>query len=196
MHWFWTDSHLGHKNIVLGESEWTDKSGCRPFNTRNDHDSYQLNLVNSFVDKSDILWFGGDFAFGGEQNIRKYRDLINCETIHVLLGNHDHHIRKHAQSVYMKYGFSSVQDYLELEIDGTQIVMCHYPLESWINMERGAYHLHGHVHGNIRKMAGRYEPSYEANGLMSLEGLLILPRAIERRHDTITGGNKFGTTKE
>lgn len=190
MHWFWADSHFYHKNIVLGESEWTDKSGCRPFNTREEHDNYQLGIVNASVKKDDILWHLGDFSFGGEARIAEFRKRINCETVHLVLGNHDHHIRKNAG---VKYGFASVQDYLELEIDGTQIVLCHYPIESWVNMERGAYHLHGHVHGNIRPFQGRAEPSYEARGLLSLDLVRQLPKAHEKRHTHLAGGNKFGT---
>ena len=193
MHWFWTDPHFSHKNIVLGESQWTDKSGCRPFNTVAEHDQAQLGTVNGFVDRRDILWLLGDFSFGGEANINKFRQQINCETIHIILGNHDHHIRKHAGSAFARYGLASVQDYAELEIDGTQIVLCHYPIESWVNMERGAYHLHGHVHGKARPIDGRYEPSYEGKGIMSLEYLKLLPKATEKRHDHIAGGNKFGT---
>lgn len=34
-----------------------------------------------------------------------------------------------------------------IRIKGQDIVLSHYPLEQWENMDRGAWMLHGHVHG-------------------------------------------------
>ena len=54
---------------------------------------------------------------------------------------------------------SSVQHYLEVNIEGKDFVLCHYPLQSWNGLNKGVIHLHGHVHlpenrkfGNGRRM--------------------------------------------
>lgn len=189
MIWFISDTHFGHKNIVRGSSTWTDKSGCRDFDSVEDHDTYILNLINTHVGRRDVLWHLGDFSFGGESNIQKYRDQIECETIHIIFGNHDHHIQKKGPQ---HYGFASGQHYRELVVGATPVVLCHYPIESWSSMETGAIHLHGHVHGGGRTMAGRMDLGIEAHGLVSGDMIQNIPKAVEQRHQHIAGGNKFG----
>lgn len=191
MIWFTSDTHFGHKNIVLGESSWADKSGCRNFTTVSEHDDYILDLLNTMVGRRDTLYHLGDFSFGGESNIKKYRDRINCETVHIIYGNHDHHIKEKGSQYY---GFASGHHYFELATSAVDVVLCHYPIESWNNMERGSIHLHGHVHGKGSIMAGRLDLGItDANGLISLDDVAELPKAHTMRHTTINGGNKFGS---
>jgi calcineurin-like phosphoesterase family protein len=48
----------------------------------------------------------------------------------------------------MKYlsVFSSIRDYLEINMGPHHIVMSHFPIESWNRMHRGSFHLFGHQH--------------------------------------------------
>lgn len=190
MIWFFTDPHYHHKNIVRGVSDWTDKSGCRDFETLEEHNDWIVDTLNAVVKQDDIAYCLGDVAFGGESKIIEFRQRLNCAEVHLLLGNHDHHIKKNGPE---PYGFASAQHYLELVANGQMLVLSHYPIESWCNMERGAIHLHGHVHGNIGKKYGRYEVSPEAMWVLSLDTVQRLPRATDQRHKTIAGGNQFGT---
>jgi calcineurin-like phosphoesterase family protein len=50
--------------------------------------------------------------------------------------------------------FLSVQHYLEVNIDGYNFVLCHYPLQSWHGLNKGVIHLHGHVHLGVNKKFG------------------------------------------
>lgn len=190
MIWFMTDPHYSHKNIVQGCSEWTDKSGCRPFATQKEHDDWIVNSINAVVSYSDQLWCLGDWSFGGKTKIREFRDRLNVATVCLLYGNHDHHIK---DGDFREFGFAVADNYVELKVGRTELVLMHYPIESWVNMERGAIHLHGHVHGNIKTKPGRYEPSPEAKWVMSLDDVVKLPKATDQRHQNIQGGNKFGS---
>lgn len=191
MIWFISDTHFGHKNIVCGVSEWGDKSGCRDFPDIPAHDTHIIDLINTRVGRRDTLYHLGDFSFGGESKIRNYRDQIECETIHLILGNHDHHIQRHGGQ---KYGFASVQHYVELSTRSVDVVLCHYPIESWSNLERGSIHLHGHVHGKGRSMDGRYDVgAVDAIGIVSLDIVALWPKAVDMRHTEINGGNRFGS---
>jgi calcineurin-like phosphoesterase family protein len=187
MIWFLSDTHYHHKNIVRGVSAWTDKSGCRDCTTLEAHDSWVLDSINRYVGRQDILWHLGDWSFGGKDKIKEFRDQINCERVHLVLGNHDHHIAQQGAGLL----FESVQPYKELDLKGQQLVLCHYPIESWNSMERGAKHLHGHVHGEGQKIAGRYDVGMDALGLMYIDQIAKLPKATSQRHALIEGGNKF-----
>lgn len=53
--------------------------------------------------------------------------------------------------------FTSVQDYLELVLDGQIFVLSHYPLEEWFEMDRkGAIMLHGHCHHKLDDVETNY----------------------------------------
>ena len=42
-----------------------------------------------------------------------------------------------------------MQHYAELEVEGTWLILCHYPLRTWNRIGRGALNLHGHSHGRL-----------------------------------------------
>jgi calcineurin-like phosphoesterase family protein len=99
----------------------------------------------------------GDVSFGGFDNIGIFLERLVCHNIHLILGNHDHHIENNRD--FVKERFLSVQHYMEININDRNFVLCHYPLQSWHGMNKGVIHLHGHVHlpenckfGNGKKM--------------------------------------------
>lgn len=151
--WFISDPHFGHKNIVRGISEFKDKlSGCRNFKTLEEHDGTILNGINKYVKKNDILYCLGDWNLGGRENVKKYRDLINCRTIHLCLGNHDIHIAKNALLIdgsRTQECFTSVQTIIDKKIKGVNYVMGHYAQRAWHNGANGAINLHGDAHGSL-----------------------------------------------
>ena len=94
--WFGSDFHFDHENIVRGVSKWEDTRACRPFDTLEEHNEILIQNINNSVKKDDVLFFDGDWAFNGRSSIYDFRKRLNCKTIHFILGNHDHHIRKNA----------------------------------------------------------------------------------------------------
>lgn len=194
MYWFVADTHFAHANIIRGISKWTDKSGCRNFDTFSTHNEWLIKEINDVVKPDDTLWHLGDWSFGGEHRISEFRNRLACQNIFLVTGNHDRYIKKF-QETPEKYGFKFICDYAELNLDGVQLVLSHYPIESWVNMERGAYHLHGHVHGKGRPLSGRYDVGMDSLGPLSLEDIRTLPKPIDQRHPNLDakGGNDFGT---
>jgi len=94
-----SDTHYNHANICRGTSNWTADNSKNPnetrdFNTIEEMNDAIVNAINSRVGEDDILYHLGDWSFGGWQNIWEFRKRINCKTIHLILGNHDDHIRK------------------------------------------------------------------------------------------------------
>ena len=98
--WVTSDPHYNHKNICRSVTNWRTQDGDVPtYNTRDFQSIDQMNdaLVNNInfkVGQNDTLIILGDIAFGGFESIGKFLDRLVCKNIHLVLGNHDHHIKK------------------------------------------------------------------------------------------------------
>ncbi len=155
--WFVSDTHFMHKNLCLGVSEWDDKEqSCRNFQTLEEMNELIVNNINKYVKEDDILYHLGDWSFGGIENIWKFRKLINCKNIYLVPGNHDHHIKSNKilpNCIIRTFNLNSKDVFTEvlpeltkITIDKKEVILCHFPLEEWENMDRGSIHLHGHSH--------------------------------------------------
>ncbi len=152
--WFTSDTHFGHKNIVLATSSWPDREEkCRRFDSLEEHDQTLIDNINKLVKPDHILYHMGDWSFGGHENIKKYRSKINCKNIHLILGNHDQHIEP-KDSPY-RGCFSSIKhvNSFSLRLEGnftkTKFFMSHYSHQVWPNSHHGSIHLFGHSHGTL-----------------------------------------------
>jgi len=151
--WFTSDTHYSHTNISGPKiSSW--KSGFRDFGSVLEMNKCLVDNINKYVKEDDILYHLGDWSFGGAQNIKLFRDSIVCKNIHLVLGNHDQHIKD--QEVKLKETsfnpmdlFSSVNQVLEVSHEKHRFFMSHYPHLSWHHASRGVIMLHGHEHGTF-----------------------------------------------
>jgi len=148
--WITSDTHYHHKNICRGVTNWRTQDGKIPVNSTRDFrdldemDAAIINNINSKVGQDDTLIHLGDVAFGGFDKLLQFLDRLICKNIYLVLGNHDHHIKNDRE--FIKGRFISVQNYLEVNIEDENFVLCHYPLQSWYGLNKGVIHLHGHVH--------------------------------------------------
>ena len=145
--WFTSDTHYGHKNIVRGVSNWSNKSGCRDFDTIEQMNDAMVESINACVKADDTLYHLGDVAMGLFENVAEFLQRLHCQNIHLILGNHDHHIRKDRDGVQSH--FASTHKLYFKRIGEIEIMMCHFPMLVWENHHRGAWHLHGHSHGHL-----------------------------------------------
>ena len=159
--WFTSDTHYNHSNICSSTTNWTDPVTCREFKSLEKMNAYLVGNINEKVGQDDILFHLGDWSFGGFEYIELFRNQIVCRNIHLITGNHDHHIERNKDNIQSI--FSSVNKYLELTVkwnngtlgsDEKSFVLMHYPIASWNNMARGAIHLHGHIHLESNKRIG------------------------------------------
>jgi calcineurin-like phosphoesterase family protein len=151
---FTSDTHYAHSNICSATTKWEGASNLtREFNSLDHMNATLVNNINNMVGEDDILIHLGDWSFGGFEKVQEFRDRIVCKNIHLVLGNHDHHIERNKEGVQSL--FSSVQNYLRLEVrrpinkattEKFIFVCMHYPIASWHDMNQGVIHLHGHVH--------------------------------------------------
>ena len=156
--WITSDPHYNHKNICRSVTNWRTQDGEIPtYNTRDFQSIDQMNdaLVNNInfkVGQNDTLIILGDIAFGGFESIGQFLDRLVCKNIHLVLGNHDHHIRNNRENIQER--FLSVSDYLQVKIYGQNFVMCHYPISSWNGLNKGVIHLYGHIHSGYKNKFG------------------------------------------
>ena len=140
-----------------------------------EHDEKIINSWNSVCNNNSIVFNLGDVQFGdpdGSKFLQLMRKL-NFDTQWILRGNHcSGHLSIYRNELskqfpnavkdgilqYEVYPLTLLLDgikkiiflpeYVEIEINSQQIVLCHYALRSWNNMARQSMMLHGHEHGN------------------------------------------------
>lgn len=84
----------------------------------------------------DMFWCNADMAI-------QVLDSLAGE-IFLVKGNHDRcHIKRFTDR------FVKVSEYMEIEDEGRNVVLCHYPIPCFKNHFYGWYHLYGHVHNSF-----------------------------------------------
>jgi calcineurin-like phosphoesterase family protein len=162
--WITSDTHAFHKNITRGTTEWSidqrqlasgNVLGVRDFDTPEEMTQQLADNFNSVLPDNAILFHLGDWSFGGQDNIEKFRNMLNVRELHLVTGNHDHH----QERGHFDHLFTSRQKYVELEVEKSTFCLFHFPIASWNGIRKGWYQLHGHQHwqgenrfGNGRQM--------------------------------------------
>ena len=165
MIYFTSDLHLGHRAAI---------NMCdRPFADVDEMNRVLIENINARVKKHDTLYILGDIAHRTPvEDVNKMIAKINGKKI-LLRGNHD---KKYDESL-----FEDVRDFLEVNFDGQQFSLMHYPMEEWPKSRHGSIHLHGHQHNKpeynvaMREQGvRRYDVGVDANGYcpVSLQEIL------------------------
>ena len=142
---FTSDTHYNHSNICRATTNWNGADNLtRDYKSLEHMNSTLVNRINELVGENDILIHLGDWSFGGFENVKIFRDRIVCQEIHLILGNHDHHIENNRGDCQEL--FASVNHYTKLMYKFGTFVLMHYPMASWDGLNKGHVHLHGHVH--------------------------------------------------
>lgn len=162
---YWTsDTHFGHRNII--------KYCKRPFASKEEIESGRISdasvqrmdeaLIanwNAIVKPGDTVYHLGDFANATKvTRVQSILDRLHG-TKHLCPGNHD---RKLADKVT---GWTSIEPYRELRMDGELIVMLHYGMRVWNKSHRGAIQLYGPL---AREPTGHESPARRRYRLLEL----------------------------
>lgn len=141
--YFTSDTHFGDPRVL--------RIDRRPFTSVAQHDEALVTLWNEVVGPDDEVWHLGDFALGpsAERISSLLRSLNGSKRL--IIGNND------GQATLQAAGWESVQHYAEITVDGTPLVLCHYPFRTWNGMGRGRVDLHGHSHGKLKPQTRQYD---------------------------------------
>ncbi len=144
---FTSDLHFGHNRIV----EFTNRAiDC---SSQDNHTRWLINLWNTEVSAGDVVYHLGDFSFFKEyEEVAKVVNQLKGSKIFIK-GNHD--TREHLNQLVKDNLISAWYDYKEIKLQNTSVVLFHFPIASWHKQGYGAYHLHGHCHGNFKDSRGK-----------------------------------------
>lgn len=142
--------HIWHKNICKGISTWPE-GGMRDFPDEITMSNQVAKNINDKVGVDDVLIVAGDFAFGGKDKIIAARELINCKTVYLILGNHCYGILKHKlEYLFTKtWGNYDESSIVKFDIGDKKYVVSHYALKVWEDSHKGVRSLYSHSHGNL-----------------------------------------------
>lgn len=118
-------------------------------------DDMTENLIaiwNRDIGPKDTVYHVGDFSMGDDAaGISVLRRLNGHK--YLVPGNHDKRILRNPEFVA---GWKEVLPALsEIKINKERIVLCHFPIWEWNKAHRGAWHIHGHVHGKPTGIPGK-----------------------------------------
>lgn len=149
-HWFTSDLHFFHKNII---------GFCnRPWASVEAMNAGLVERINARVKPGDQLYILGDLSFGRTTETCQLLAALPGQ-LHWILGNHD---PKTPNERYQRM-FASMSTYKEVKVGKRKICMSHYPMESWHKQHWGSYMLHGHCHGTLkRQVANRVDVGVDA----------------------------------
>jgi calcineurin-like phosphoesterase family protein len=138
---FTADTHFGDRRTI--------NISRRPFANVAEMDDVLVERWNAVVGTDDVVWHLGDVA----RRPAEVADLLARlnGTKHLLRGNND------PDATLAADGWASVADYAEIELEGRQLVLCHYPFRSWNGQRRGALNLHGHSHGRLKPIPRQFD---------------------------------------
>lgn len=125
--WFVGDTHFGHAKMI---------------EQRGVSDEALIEYWNSLIAPKDTVYHLGDFSFHKRDASANIFSALHGQK-HLIVGNHDsNHV--------LQLPWYSVNDMLTVSINKQKFVLCHYPLMVWNNCHHGAFHLHGHSHGQLK----------------------------------------------
>ena len=143
---FTSDTHFNHTNII--------KYCNRPFVDADEMNECLIENWNAVVDKDDVVFHLGDFAFGDPHKAAEIANRLNGKK-YLVIGNHDWKLLANSQEFNDCFEMATPQ--LRIIINGTRVWMNHFPFLTFEGAWRGtdaAWNLFGHVHSGKHQTTG------------------------------------------
>lgn len=178
---FTSDTHFFHKKII----EFCPDT--RQGDTVDEMHELIIEKWNSQVSMTDTVYILGDFSFAKAKKTLLILPRLKGR-LHLVRGNHDYWIDETTRPY-----FESISDIKHLKFGNQKVMMCHHPIIDWTDMSNGAYHFHGHTHGDLILEGRAIDVGIDARpqkdmGLWVWEELdaLMQQRPINQRHQKKT----------
>lgn len=185
---FTADLHLGHKRVAGIRGFWDednvtdteDGPVCAP--DTDAHDQMIVDVWESMIGPRDIVFVLGDIAVTDTDQALSILASLPGQK-HLIAGNHDPVHPMHTRGFARHFRafsqvFETVSSVRSRKINGTKVMMSHFPFASWGDGEgrEGSRHdewrvpdlgqplLHGHTHGQERQHDNMFHVGWDAWG--------------------------------
>ena len=150
MIFFTADTHFDHYNII-GYCQ-------RPFSSVEEMNEALVANWNRAVGPEDTIYHLGDFARRRHEYF--LRRLHGRK--HLINGSHDEALKRLGEY------FEEATPLKQINIQGQQIVLCHYALRVWPGSHYGSWLLYGHSHGNLPPIGKSWDVGVDVNNFRPL----------------------------
>ena len=166
--WVTSDIHFNHQRIIEFCPE--TRGHCTSVDDMNE---LIIQNFNSVIRNEDTLYMLGDIGFGDVDSCLNLINRINGNKVWIH-GNHDRKFWVSDKYKEMKYSIGVIEDTpyktISHTVDGKKnnIVLFHFPIESWEGKSKGSIHLHGHCHSSPDQTINsrRMDIGVDSNNLM------------------------------
>jgi calcineurin-like phosphoesterase family protein len=164
---FTSDQHFGdHRRLFIDR---------RPFGSVEEMDRAMAERWNAAVAPDDTVWHLGDLTrLRNPDRIDALLSRLHGRK-HLIIGNND------GPATLAWPGWLSVGHYAEVEVDGRDLILCHYAFRTWNGMGRGRINLHGHSHGRLRPVPRQFDVGVDTSDFAPVTLEEILARRTGRR---------------
>lgn len=115
----------------------------RPFTSIEQMNEELIRRWNSVVSDGDLVYILGDMFWCTPKIAAPIMEQLNGQKI-LVKGNHDRWHDSKFDKLFVK-----IDEYMEIEDEGRNVVLCHYPIPCFKNHFYGWIHLYGHVHNSF-----------------------------------------------
>lgn len=115
----------------------------RPFTSIEQMNEELIRRWNSVVSAGDLVYILGDMFWCTPKIAAPIMEQLNGQKI-LVKGNHDRWHDSKFDKLFVK-----IDEYMEIEDEGRNVVLCHYPIPCFKNHFYGWIHLYGHVHNSF-----------------------------------------------
>ncbi|MBN9077758.1 MAG: metallophosphoesterase [Rhizobiales bacterium 65-79] len=165
MLFFTSDTHFNDPRIL--------RIDRRPFASLAEHDKVLVGFWNETVGEEDEVWHLGDFARLGKAAVETLLSNLHGRK-NLIVGNND------GPDTTAAAGWASVQHYAEMTVDGSKLILCHYPFRTWNQMGKKSIDLHGHSHGKLKPLTRQYDVGVDAWNFRPVELPVLLRKRRSR----------------
>lgn len=144
MDFFWADTHFGHQRII--------QHCYRQYPDVYAMDEALIGAWNAVVTARDTVWVLGDFSYT-ITDVSEYLSALRGK-IKLVPGGHDYKWLAKLPEYPDKTKVTVYPPIVDVRINDTYLVLCHYPMRSWERSHHGSIHLHGHTHGGSNYYKG------------------------------------------